>query len=405
MIRRIRQRHRPWLLFVLLAGLFFAFASNPFTQTVFLFAAAVTVIAFGWTVVARPRHVHYEVSPDRVTAGEPVHASIHITASWPPLPWLQVTDGSPVWPRAPRYLTSLGPRRRATCSEPLRPGKRGIYPLGPVTVAWGDPFGLFETQATLQPPPAALVVYPRVVTLLHLPLPLPQPFGVRRPRPEAFEDLTSPSDQRPYRAGDSLRRVNWKTTARVGELYTREYDYTASADVHIVLDLAAASFDRAVTGVANDEPAAELAAAVAEYGLRSGFGVSLTTYGPDRRHVPLRHGRQQLQPFLDLLAAAAATATIPPADVVRLEQQQFGAGAVAVIISPDTSPEFAQALIELRQQRRLRMLVLTVRPEGSRADERWRQRLSLHGIRCLSVSGPEELNEGGAWQWSGSGLS
>lgn len=399
MIRRIRQRHPRWLLIVLLSLLLFLWVDNPLTQVFFLFTAGLTALAWLWTAAARPRQVTCTVSPERVFAGQPVQTHVHVDGGWLPLPWVQLADLSPAWPRPPAYVRSLMPRRQLTCVERVVPVRRGVYPLGPAVASWGDPFGLFETQHTFVPPAASVVVYPRVVSLVYLPVPVRQPFGVRRPRPEAFEDLTAPSDQRPYRPGDSLRRVNWKTTARLGELYTREYDYTATTDIHIFLDLASSSYVRSATGVANDEPAAELAAAVAEYGLRRGFGVSLTTYAPDRLHVPLRRGRQQLQPFLDALATAEATGVTAPAAALQREEAHIPPLATVVAVSPDTSPEFAAALARL-WQRRARVLVLTVVPAGGRASPRWHDSLQAQGIGCYSVSGPEQLNEGGASPWA-----
>lgn len=396
---RIRLRHPRWFVIVLLSLLLFLWIDNPLTQVFLLFTVGITVIAWLWTALARPRSVALEAGADRVSAGQPVAMRLRLRGSWLPLPWVQVTDLSPVWPRAPRYLVSTGPGRSVTSDDAVEPLRRGIYPLGPVAAVWGDPFGLFEARREFALPAASIVVYPRVVPLLTVPVPLRQPFGVRRPRPEAFEDLTAPADQRPYRPGDSLRRVNWKTTARLGELYTREYDYTATTDLHVFVDMAAASYDRSTTGVANDEPAAELAAAVAEFGLRSGFGVSMTTFAPDRMHVPLRHGRHQLQPFLELLATATATGEVSPAAALSHEQAHYGPLAATVVISPDSSPELAAALATLRQ-RSVRVLVLTVRPDGGRASPQWERRLQELGIACRSVSGPAQLNEGGVAPWA-----
>lgn len=401
---RIRLRHPRWLLIVLLASLLFLWIDNPLTQVFLMLTAGVTVLAGLWTAVSAVQAVALAASADRVMAGQPVELRLQVRRSWLPLPWVQVTDLSSIWPRAPRYVVSLGFGRTAVCAETAVPPRRGVYALGPVAAAWGDPFGLFETRRDFAVRTESIVVYPRVVPLLAVPLPLRQPFGRRRPRREAFEDVTAPSDQRPYRPGDSLRRVNWKTTARLGELYTREYEYTAATDLHIFVDMAAASYDRALTGVANDEATAEVAAAVAEFGLRSGFAVSMTAYAPDRLHVPLRHGRHQLQPLLELLAVATATGTVSPAQALTLEQHHVGPLATMVVISPDSSPDLAASLALLRQ-RGVSLLVLTVRPEGGRASREWERQLQSLGIVSRSVSGPAQLNEGGGARWSPSARS
>lgn len=60
---------------------------------------------------------------------------------------------------------------------------------------------------------------------------------------------------RPWRAGESMRGVHWKHSARRGALYAREFEATARPDVRLVLetrtrDASRRSFDRAVRIVA-----------------------------------------------------------------------------------------------------------------------------------------------------------
>ena len=41
---------------------------------------------------------------------------------------------------------------------------------------------------------------------------------------------------RPYRDGDSLKRIHWKQTIRTRELHTRQYEQASDTEVTILLD-------------------------------------------------------------------------------------------------------------------------------------------------------------------------
>ena len=42
---------------------------------------------------------------------------------------------------------------------------------------------------------------------------------------------------REYRFGDSLKRIHWKSTARLGRLQTKVYEPTTTVDISLCLDV------------------------------------------------------------------------------------------------------------------------------------------------------------------------
>ncbi len=54
------------------------------------------------------------------------------------------------------------------------------------------------------------------------------------------------AEHRPYRAGDDIRRIDWRTSQRLGQTYVRQFDAEANADWIICLDCSASmSIDQA----------------------------------------------------------------------------------------------------------------------------------------------------------------
>jgi uncharacterized protein (DUF58 family) len=138
--------------------------------------------------------------------------------------------------------------------------KRGIYRWQTVQLRTASPFGLMW-QRRVDQAIARSVVYPTVLPLTTCPL-LDQ-FGqasslqisshVRHSRLTA-DGLTR--SLRPYRWGDSMRLVHWRTSARYGTLQVRELEnFTGGQDIIICLDSASSwdldVFEQAVTATAS----------------------------------------------------------------------------------------------------------------------------------------------------------
>jgi uncharacterized protein (DUF58 family) len=136
---------------------------------------------------------------------------------------------------------------------------RGKYDIGPLRVRVSDPFGLLELQRTFTKT-AGLVVIP-----VTEPLPAISLLGAwtgtgdNRPRPFASggaADVTV----RDYRVGDDLRRVHWRSTAKVGSLMVRREEQPWQSRCTVFIDNRArshrgqgphSSIERAVTAAAS----------------------------------------------------------------------------------------------------------------------------------------------------------
>lgn len=138
--------------------------------------------------------------------------------------------------------------------------RRGVYELGPLTLRWGDPFGLTRREATLAET-YQLVVHPKVEQVTDRPLtrmwedpPFRPP--ISRPWPSGMELY----GMRQYQPGDDVRRVVWRAFLRTGKLLVQDAEQGISDKVVILLDadrrqhskgLVSESFEAAVRAVAS----------------------------------------------------------------------------------------------------------------------------------------------------------
>ena len=136
---------------------------------------------------------------------------------------------------------------------------RGRYQIGPLRVRVGDPFGLLELHRTFTKT-AHLVVIPATEPLPAIPLlGAWTGTGDNRPRPFASGSAADVT-VRDYRVGDDLRRVHWRSTAKVGSLMVRREEQPWQSRCTLFIDNRArvhrgqgphSSLERAVTAAAS----------------------------------------------------------------------------------------------------------------------------------------------------------
>lgn len=138
--------------------------------------------------------------------------------------------------------------------------QRGVYRWQTVELATGAPLGLFWCRRQ-HDCTAKAIVYPTVLTLTNCPIvdEIGQQDSTKgdlsgRPLQSATVGLTR--SLRPYRTGDPIRLVHWRSSARYGELRVRELEQvTEGQDIIIALDSAAKwdenNFEQAVIAAAS----------------------------------------------------------------------------------------------------------------------------------------------------------
>jgi uncharacterized protein (DUF58 family) len=216
-----------------------------------------------------------------------------------------------------------------TVDYQLRSDVRGSFAIGPMSVRLADPFGLVELDRTFTTT-SRLLVTPRVEPLTPVALPGGQSTsGDARPRAFATgsaEDVTV----REYRRGDDLRRVHWRSSARIGELMVRREEQPWQARATILLDDracahrgagAASSFEAAVTAAASLVSHLEQRGYAVRLATASG-SVTLDSAAIDRRAV--------IATMMERLAAAELTDGVV-IDPAWLRDSDSGGLTVAVL--------------------------------------------------------------------------
>jgi uncharacterized protein (DUF58 family) len=336
-------------------------------------AAAGAAVAVASVVVGRaPATYRAErwLAPARVGVGEPAAARLRFTNAGPrPTATTAVAADAVGSTSARCVVPALGPGAMAEAAYDLPTARRGAITVGPLSIAVADPLGLAERRIDVAGT-ARLVVHPRVHPVLALP---------RSSTPEGRQGSTGPARAargddffalREYEVGDDLRRVHWRSTARLGELMLRQDELRFGSVATVLLDTRARahrgdSFERAL------EVAASVAAALVEDGRRLRF---LTTGGFDVEFdgagggIRRRRGEGKWTAVLEHLALVSPDRG--GADRFALAVQSIGrrpGGPLAVVVA-DASPAELAALGALRSRLGLVVIARCRADTGERAD-------------------------------------
>jgi uncharacterized protein (DUF58 family) len=157
----------------------------------------------------------------------------------------------------------------------VRADVRGRYEVGPLVVRLTDPFGLCELTRAF-PSIDKLTVIPQVHPLQAIRL--AGEFagsGDSRARSVAVHGEDDAAT-REYRHGDDLRRVHWRSTARVGELMVRREEQPWESRATVVLDTRATAH-RGEGPTASFEWAVSAAASIAVHLRHGGYKLRLVS--------------------------------------------------------------------------------------------------------------------------------
>ncbi|MFF0123392.1 DUF58 domain-containing protein [Micromonospora arida] len=309
---------------VVLSGVGFRFA---YPELTLLGAAAGAAVGYAALVAAwRPRlTVTRRADPDRVARGEPASMTLTVRNTGRLRSANLLAEDRCGQRTVPVPVLRLRPGRDTEVRYDVPTDRRGVVPVGPLRVTRRDPLGLV---ALARPYGAAVPVWvhPRIHPLTAVPR------GAGRSLDGRVDGVPHGSitfdSLREYVVGDELRRVHWRTSARVGELMVRENVDTSLPRLVVLLDNRIAAHPQRVGGVAESfESACEAAASIVTAAHRADLPVLLLLADAEPAEVTTPDGEADgaLGP-LDRLAAAdlSAAGDAVRAATTRLRQDRLG---------------------------------------------------------------------------------
>jgi len=252
------------------------------------------------------------------------------------------------------HVVSLKPKETKTFTYQLYAYKRGYYPVGPLLVRSGDVLGITK-PAEITFESNCLTVYPRIEPLHRLGLPSHSPFGIIKHKNPIFEDPSRIYGKRDYQVGDSLRRIDWKTSASTGQLQVKQFEASIDMEITILLDLHIDSYAMEKRYDAT-ELAITTAASIANWSTQHKQAVGLFTNGldplteqADASFLRPQKGNQYLMGILEALSRLSVSTSITLTELIQQGQAKLNWGATLILITGFYPPTLLEQIIQARK--------------------------------------------------------
>jgi uncharacterized protein (DUF58 family) len=170
------------------------------------------------------------------------------------------------------------------------------------------------------------------------------------------------ADIRPFRVGDRPRSVNWRATARRGDLWVNERHNERNADIVLFLD----SFADPDIGNPTLERAVRAACSLAAGYLRNRDRVGVIDFGGLQWLAPAM-GQAALYRIIDVLVTANPLWTEADRTINLVPAHLLPPRSLVVALTPLLDPRVDDVLIELRR-RRVDLVVVEIDAEASAVD-------------------------------------
>lgn len=395
-----------WLGFLIVLGLL---VHSAFHRSTPLLVAAVFFLVLGITSWLWSRlslqgiSFQFELEQDRAFPGERIVLNLRVVhKKFVLLPWLEIEQELPyrlvhgrrrVRSRYIRervcWITFLTGRQRIQWKYRVECKARGEYRLGPVRLRSGDIFGLFPREKVI-PCFQSLLVYPRIVPVDQLSPPLRELIGQRTARVNALEDTSLTMGSREYRWGDSWKHIHWKASARTGQLQARQYEFSTSLSLLLILDVHSFCRRQSPDGEAF-ELAVTTVASLAYHAYREKSALGFIANSAPAVKIPVHSGRSQLLLILEALARAEAKSEFPLKEYLERNKDSLVMGKTLVVVTGGLDPS-TLSLVRKLQREGLSVFPIGIGgpPAGQTAED-----LSVLPIRSI-----HDLSRAGAGGWT-----
>jgi uncharacterized protein (DUF58 family) len=329
--------------------------------------------------------------------GERVKIDLHVqNKGWLPILWLELRETLPVALVGPNNFQSvinLGPRADAHFEYSVDARKRGYYRIGPLSLSSGDILGLSDSLQ-MQSEPEALIVYPKIIPFSSMDIPSQSPQGTLRHRLPLFEDPTRVFGKRGYTSGDSLRRIDWKSSAASGRLQVKLFEPSIALETCVILNLNAEDYYFR-TRIDSMELAIVIAASIANWIVGQKQVVGMLVNGRDPlssdarpQPIPPRKGKRHMMRLLETLARVERTDNSALVPLVQEQRYQLAWGTTLIVITGEARDEL---LDELYQARRSGQNAIVILVGGSTSEDATRRRAKTFGISVFSMATERDL--------------
>lgn len=277
-------------------------------------------------IINKPGRIAQELFETRIVIKNHGKTLVNLHLSDAIFPSVTILDGKPI----SRLSLQAG---GTTELNYVLQAQRGDYSWKTIRACASDPFGLFELKRDI-PAPGEVLIRPATIRINNVRL---KPRSTLHAAGPVSGRLAGSGTDfwgiREYRTGDSLRRLNWRLSARhPRKIFTNEYEQEKIAEYGLILDARRITTDDAMEE-ALFEVSVSAMASLAENFLKRGNRVALLIFGKSISTLFPGYGKRQLNFVLRDLARARLGENLPLSYLEYFPVRLFPSHSQFVMIS------------------------------------------------------------------------
>jgi len=234
--------------------------------------------------------------------------------------------------------------------------RRGFHSVGPFKIKLHTLFGALVVEKSYSGC-SSLAVYPRALPFSgYYHIESPEPYGARRnlyKNPYSQLDYTESYDLRPFAPGDPFKLINWKVSARQGEVYVKRPDITSQARLIVALEFSR----RLYPSEEIQDLALEKVFSFLTHLLSNNYQVGLLTYDGKGHYLPPARGKKQLNLLKKLFTGLKAGCQETLLEHVSSKHRAYGDRLIWAV--PGLNHDYLSSLSRVKQTGQKLSLLIT----------------------------------------------
>lgn len=244
-------------------------------------------------------------------------------------------------------LEYLGPGSSLNLEYRCQCPRRGRYEIGPFTIYFFDPWGLFFFKKTFFLY-SELYVYPKTFYIPRFP-PLTKGavpwFGIETSHVSGDEHEFY--GIREYKPGDPIKRIHWLSTARKNKLIVKQFEHQVFFRASIIFNLDKdKNFGEGKESVA--EYIVKIAASVAKYLVEMDVSVEVIAHIGEIAHIPFNRGAEHLEDIFRALTVAQPESRISMGELLQELSEYIPNDSSLIVIMVDQDWDLLPAMLSLK---------------------------------------------------------
>ncbi|OAA27222.1 hypothetical protein AT15_05220 [Kosmotoga arenicorallina S304] len=237
-VKSIRSDKKPLLFLTMLGIIWIGFQINIFSLIIAVLSAVLWLEYFITGYFLRKTNIDRTLNRNRAFTDQPIKLRYTLKSFFPGILEIEfvtliekATSVSAM--KAQRLL--LKPGQPLSISTELVFSRRGKKDVSSCSIAYKDPLGFFKRWVVYSNPEEVLIL-PKLMEFESFPLMLRELLPGSKSDFQLLEDPTHIKGIRKY-SFDPMNRIHWKISAKMKELYTKEFNFTAISKTILYLDL------------------------------------------------------------------------------------------------------------------------------------------------------------------------